>query len=209
VTAMEKKCSKCGEIKSIDEFYKRSDRKNSYASSCKKCKKKYAEKNKSKIAKRMKEYGLKNKDSKTLYNKKYYKENIDDIKANNKIYSKSESGKKVIKKSRCKYKKSEKGKISDKGQKKRYRKNNLHKIRAKECVLINTRNGKLVRPKTCSLCGNKSIEIHAHHWSYLQEHWLDVVWCCVKCHNDIHNDKFDQVMYIQHLHPATFLEEAP
>jgi len=42
--------------------------------------------------------------------------------------------------------------------------------------------GKLVRPETCSECGNRGdIEAH-HHKGYAPEHWLDIVWLCVFCH---------------------------
>lgn len=34
----EKKCSKCGDVKLVSEFYKRNDRMTGYSSSCKKCK---------------------------------------------------------------------------------------------------------------------------------------------------------------------------
>ena len=46
-------------------------------------------------------------------------------------------------------------------------------------------SGKVVRPSTCSLCG-ASGNIEGHHWSYKEEHRLDVIWLCRACHSNEH-----------------------
>jgi hypothetical protein len=46
--------------------------------------------------------------------------------------------------------------------------------------------GKIIRPEKCSCCG-KQCKPQAHHWSYEEEHWLDVIWLCTRCHADEHN----------------------
>lgn len=43
------------------------------------------------------------------------------------------------------------------------------------------RDGKVVRPTSCEHC-DSSGKIQGHHWSYLQEHHLDVIWLCTRCH---------------------------
>lgn len=107
-----KACSKCGEVKAIDEFYRDRRRGNPQGrrSSCKKCdnevKKEYlsnpvvAERrrkqkseynNKAEVKERQKiyneKYYNKNKQQLIEYNKKYYKDNIQYIKDRNKVYS--------------------------------------------------------------------------------------------------------------------------
>lgn len=54
--------------------------------------------------------------------------------------------------------------------------------RAVELALI---HGCLHRPERCSLCPNSSqIEAH-HHLGYAEEHWLDVIWVCLDCHQKL------------------------
>lgn len=49
------------------------------------------------------------------------------------------------------------------------------------------KENQLVRPDNCSNpeC-NKTCIPCGHHWSYLEDHWLDVEWLCVSCHNKLH-----------------------
>lgn len=57
---------------------------------------------------------------------------------------------------------------------------------AQQKVSNSLRDGKLIRPTTCSSCGKTDCEIQGHHWSYLEEHWLDVIWLCTECHGKEH-----------------------
>ena len=78
--------------------------------------------------------------------------------------------------------------------KKRYKQSDKGKLKAKEynrpkgrlaainAVAYAIRTKKLVR-QPCQVCGQKS---EAHHWSYLPEHRLDVIWLCKKHHNKLH-----------------------
>ncbi len=67
----------------------------------------------------------------------------------------------------------------------RYKENNPVRVLAHAKLLNSIRSGKITRPSVCSVCGIECTP-HAHHWSYLEEHWLDVRWVCAKCHKDIH-----------------------
>ena len=73
-----KKCTKCNQIKSIEEFTYRKDS-SCYRGECKKCetkrRKEYYNNNIDKIKKIQKEYTIRNKQSKIEYDKKYRKEN--------------------------------------------------------------------------------------------------------------------------------------
>lgn len=66
---MTKQCTKCGEVKAQEEFYKTSFHR------CKKCVRQYSKNYKIANKKRLSEKRAQNKDKKAQYNKKYYKEN--------------------------------------------------------------------------------------------------------------------------------------
>ena len=55
-----------------------------------------------------------------------------------------------------------------------------------EAVKKALKEGRLTKPHQCNFCKSKG-KLDAHHWSYEPEHWLDVIWYCVKCHRHIHN----------------------
>ena len=97
--AITKKCTKCGEVKSLSAFYKRKNIKSGVGAECKACRKAYCkayyEANKYKV----KAYRESNKDNKKAYDKAYYEankykvkayreSNKDNIKASNKAYKK-------------------------------------------------------------------------------------------------------------------------
>lgn len=48
------------------------------------------------------------------------------------------------------------------------------------------RDGKLERGTSCEHCGTDEKKLQKNHWSYLEEHWLDVIWLCTKCHGAEH-----------------------
>ena len=69
---MDKRCKKCGELKSYDSFYKSSTNKDGVENYCKECSKK-----------RFKEYHTTNIDKRKEYQKEYRKNNKDKIKNTN------------------------------------------------------------------------------------------------------------------------------
>lgn len=58
--------------------------------------------------------------------------------------------------------------------------------KARDASMSAIKTGHLVRPAICSSCGKTDCEIQGHHWSYLEEHWLDVIWLCTECHGKEH-----------------------
>ena len=73
-----KKCSKCGVVKSLDEFNNNKNIKDGKNCSCKKCCKGYD-----------KEYKKNNKEKQSKYQKEYYQNNKEEILKNNKEYKKN------------------------------------------------------------------------------------------------------------------------
>ena len=63
---------------------------------------------------------------------------------------------------------------------------NQHKRKAQSAATNAVRDGKLERKTSCEHCGVFDKPLQKHHWSYLEEHWLDVVWLCTKCHGAEH-----------------------
>jgi hypothetical protein len=47
-------------------------------------------------------------------------------------------------------------------------------------------NGKIIKPKNCSVCGTTAL-LHGHHEDY--EKPLEVIWVCHPCHIEIHRKK--------------------
>ena len=86
----------------------------------------------------------------------------------NKEYAKTDVGKQVVAKSRNNYRKK-------------------HKLRyvAKAVFGHAVRDGKILRPNYCSHCGIEGSP-QGHHNDYNKP--LDVVWVCVRCHTNFHNE---------------------
>lgn len=63
---------------------------------------------------------------------------------------------------------------------------NQDKRKAQYAISNALRDGDLVRPDCCSHCGTSEKKIQGHHWTYLPEHWLDVIWLCTSCHGKEH-----------------------
>lgn len=83
-----KKCSKCGEVKSIEEFWRDGRSKDGYYSSCIKCKREYNNSRKEEHSIWNKEYYLKNKEYISEKQKEHYKENKEEIsKRHNEYYN--------------------------------------------------------------------------------------------------------------------------
>ena len=90
---MEKKCTKCGEVKNFSEFYKKKGGKSGLESHCKTCRKEYYKANEDKIKERRKEYLKTNADKLKEHAKEYYKANADKLKEYYKEYRKNNADK--------------------------------------------------------------------------------------------------------------------
>tara|TARA_R110001606_G_scaffold20017_1_gene72641 strand:+ start:1097 stop:1588 length:492 start_codon:yes stop_codon:yes gene_type:complete len=86
------------------------------------------------------------------------------------------------------YNQSAYGKAANIAKSKKQREQSPDKTAARHAVKNAVRNGSLVRPIICSVCSEAADRIEGHHWSYAEEHHLDVVWCCTPCHKTLHNN---------------------
>ena len=61
---------------------------------------------------------------------------------------------------------------------------------SRDAVYKAIKRGAIIRPDTCSNCGNGSHEvIHGHHECYRPENRLNVIWLCRSCHHKLHENK--------------------
>lgn len=75
---------------------------------------------------------------------------------------------------------------------KRYRERNREKVRARHELTNAVRDGKLVKPTSCSRCGRAvpRQRLEAHHEDYSKP--LEVEWLCSTCHGAEHRQEVTQ-----------------
>ena len=174
-----KQCTKCGEIKAFEYFYKYKTSKDGLQSSCKECRKKYYEQNKEKIAARNKKYYGENKEELAARNKKHREQNKEEIAAYHKKYREENKGK--IAAYSKKYREENKEEIAAKkkkwqdenkeniaAQRKKYREQNKEKIAAiqKKYYRDNKEN---ILASVKKHYGDNKEEIAAYHKKYREE----------------------------------------
>lgn len=74
---------------------------------------------------------------------------------------------------------------SERRRTRKYRSQNPEKYKAHGAVSNAIKTGVIVKPCKCERC-ESTTNIQGHHWSYLEEHWLDVIWLCTSCHSEEH-----------------------
>lgn len=154
------KCVKCGIEKPDCEFYKAKN-KRGLTSKCKEC-----------IKRQVREYRKENIDKIREYDRNRPNHNERIIRNSEQVKEK-----RVIR--------DEKFLESERDRTRTYREKYKEKYKA-HCALNNAiRDNKIIRPTICSCCGIECIP-QGHHCSYLEEHWLDVIWLCDKCHKHVH-----------------------
>ena len=134
-----KKCSKCGEVKAVSEFYKNKYIKDRFCNHCKKCMKQYYQSNKEKvleqskkyyqannekIKERQKQYRQANNEKMKQYNKQYYQANNEKMKERQKQYRQANNEK--MKQYNKQYRQANKEKIKE--QRKQYRQDDRNKL---------------------------------------------------------------------------------
>ncbi len=157
-----KTCSQCKETKPFTEFYKRDTAKDGYRKQCKDCCRKtvrsYAESEEGKIARARYENSTKGKATRYRYTQTPY------AIQQTRMYQKTNKFKLVIQ---------------------RYHEKHPDRYEARKAANHAVESGQLprIRTQTCS-CGHQAQHYH-HHKGYAEEHWLDVIPICIKCHTII------------------------
>lgn len=154
-------CTKCKELKELNEFHKAKNGKFQRSAKCKVCRSLMA-----------REYGSR-----------------DDIKLRCSLRKKEYYADPVVKAKRIENRKKYDSKPTVKARKRERQKEYINrpdvkvKCRARRKLNYEISKGRL-KKNPCEVCG--SLKVEAHHWSYLEKHWLDVQWLCKTCHVDTH-----------------------
>ena len=69
-------CTRCEQVKAVDDFAKDSSRKSGYQSRCKACDRAYKTQRKERISEKNRQWYENNKERKAAYNRAYYREHI-------------------------------------------------------------------------------------------------------------------------------------
>lgn len=136
-------------------FYKHKQMADGYLNKCKDCAKNDASKHRSENLERIREYD-RSRPNRTERAKKQA------------IYRSLGKGKEVALKSNQKY-----------------RNENPLRYKANTAISNAIRDGRIIRPRECSKCG-EGCKPHGHHDDYNKT--LEVRWLCVKCHNEFHKN---------------------
>lgn len=145
-----KKCFKCGETKPLSEFYKHSAMGDGHLNKCKEC----------------------------------TKNDVNMHRLNNIEYIREYDRKRSSQQKRVELrKKVTKTWINDgrhAESQKRYKEKYPEKYRARNIFYAAKRDGKIIKPEACSVCGLETKRLEAHHSDYSKP--LDVQWLCISCH---------------------------
>ena len=180
------KCTKCGEYKWIDEFYKKSSYQFWIRSQCKECERAYKDKNSEKYSLYFKEYHQANRQKRIEMARIYRENNRDKIREKWRQYSRD--NKEKIAEYRRRFRAENKDLVSE--REKMYKDNyteelwfnrrTFHEKTRRYAIKYN------LRPDKCPICWNTD-KIQMHHPSYnVYEDWSYVVFCCPTCHAGIH-----------------------
>lgn len=162
-----KRCTKCGLVKSLSDFYLRKDTKCGRHSHCKACQKAYRR-------------SSKGKDARVRYAHSSRR------KASNLKYERSKKGIQT----RKRYLRTSKGREVRRGIEERRRGTieGLQKVNCRNIVRNHVKNGQLSKPSVCEFCGNAG-PLQAHHVDYENPH--SIRWLCVSCHDKEHGRNID------------------
>jgi len=152
-----KTCFKCGLEKPLSEYYKHKKMADGHLNKCKECAKSDVKQNRHERADYYREYDA------------WRFKNDARVKQRQKSYILTQNGADRMRAAKTNW-------INSNPEK-----------RAAHVILGNAvRDGRIIKPKSCSNCGNfyPSRKIHAHHHDYSKP--LDVTWLCLYCHADHH-----------------------
>jgi len=153
---LEKPCSKCKEVKPLIEFSRQKGRKYGVSSQCREC-----------SSSRNKAHYQENKDKILAKHKEYYDNNTEKFAELNKKWN--DTHKDYVKARSAKYYQENTDRINSKNAE--WREKFPEKEKAREYA-----NRKLGSRDGC----------HKHHWSYNEEHWLDVIELTISEHRKLH-----------------------
>lgn len=177
---MNKRCTKCGAVKSREAFSKDNRNADGLRSQCKDCVRLHRAENVEAIRER---------------NRAYRAANIEVIKEQRRLYR--EANAESIREQRRAYRDANVEAIRERGREdyasnidqytersRQWRATDPRRCSAHSAIAQAIRTGKLVRPSACESCGDSRYRIEAHHDDYGRP--LAVRWLCAPCHQRHH-----------------------
>lgn len=163
----QKRCNGCEKLRSLDEFYRAPRNRDGHQSMCKECQNASS-----------RQWAKDHPEEHARIGRETYHRNPDKARARNKRFRENNSG-------------YQKQWVKTNPEKRRaYVQTNLlrypEKNRAHVAVRMAVDRGDLPRANTlkCVRCGRPAQDYH-HHKGYDQEHWLDVIPTCKRCHRQL------------------------
>ena len=149
-----KRCTKCGRVLPLSAFNKHRLCKDGIDSRCRECGKAY-----------MAQWRAEHGDIKRAIDRRTYERNPDKAIARAAAWEKAHP---------------ERAKEIHRLEARRQRERHPDHLAARIAVRQAIERGD-IRREPCGVCGATPAQAH-HHCGYAPEHWLDVVWRCIKCH---------------------------
>ena len=167
---MYKVCFKCGRLLPLSEYYKHCKMADGHLNKCKECTKNDIH-----------EYRNNNKEKVQAYdrNRPNHKDRIKNNKERLKTLKETDP---------ALFSERRKRRAGD------YKNKFPNKYKARNAVNNAVRDGLLTKVTLCENCGSEH-KIQAHHESYEENKWLDVVWLCDCCHKNRHKIINEQLRY--------------
>lgn len=150
-----KVCKKCGRALPISEFYVHKQMGDGHLSFCKECVRARVHKHRENNIERIREYD-RNRPNK----------------------------KERLKKERQAIYADEKRLVKYNEQQQEWAKRNRHKRNAQNKLKRAIKNGSVIKPNKCEICGKTNCNIEGHHYDYSKP--LSVIWVCTECHGKLH-----------------------
>lgn len=151
-----KVCFKCGAEKPLSDFYKHHAMADGHVNKCKECNKKDVRGNREANLEYIQEYDRRRRSEEYLLSNLKEGETLESVR----------------------------GAVTQ--AKARWVEKNPNKRTAQMAVNNAVRDGRLTKLTHCEHCLKNDVKIQGHHWSYLPENWLDVLWLCASCHGKEH-----------------------
>lgn len=206
---MSKICSHCHRELNDECFGKCKNTPDGLRKVCKECRKIEYINNREKAIEKSKQYYNQNREKVLVYHKQYYEKNKDKIQQYNQDHYKHKQELRKIREEKYKdeyserrrknylknkehfdeinkrYRESHKEEVAQRSAE--YRQNNPQIIKAQNYVKNAITSQKLVRFGFCEGC-YQECKPQAHHFSYKENHYGDVIWLCASCHRQLHYD---------------------
>lgn len=187
-----KKCGRCKEVKSDEDFSKNKRNKDGLHSECKACDKeiklKFRLEKPEKLKERKRNEYLRNKEKINDKNMENYWKNHEQRVLKNREYSRRPEIKDKARVRNREFKRKKRELISAKLLIQAENEKIQRKVHILVCLAV--KEGKLLKPNFCENCGEKK-DLQGHHEDYSKP--LDVIWLCFLCHCKRHGKLMDIV----------------